>query len=211
MMDSALGIWETVLVLHDRGGVVMFPLGICSLLMVAVILERMWSLRASHIFPNQTIEYLRNTSKLSPEELKSFLLKSTCPVGRILSYGLSILPASAERFKEAVHDQARREVHYLERGLIVLEIIVGVAPLLGLLGTGMGMIKVFEQIAIEGPGRSEALSQGISEALLTTVLGLSIGIPALIAFNLFTRKIESLELQIEQEVLFFFHRLFPSE
>jgi len=187
----------------------MIPLGICSLLMMMVILERLWVLRIPNIFPAQEIERLRNYAEHHPEDLRTLQLETTYPIGRILSHGLSILPGSDQRFKEAIQDQARRELHYVERGLVVLEIIVGVAPMLGLLGTGLGMIKVFEQIALEGPGRTEALSQGISEALLTTVLGLSIGIPALIAFNLFTRKIESLKLRIEQEILFFYHKLYP--
>lgn len=187
----------------------MIPLGICSLIMVMVILERLWVLRIINIFPAKQIEGLRNYVENHPGDLKKIKPQTTHPIGRILSYGLSVLPDSAERFKEAIQDQARRELHYVERGLIYLEIIVGVAPLLGLLGTGLGMIKVFEQISNVGAGRTEALSQGISEALLTTVIGLTIGIPALIAFNLFTRKIESIKLEIEQEILFFYHKLYP--
>ncbi len=211
MMEMLLNLWNPILELYHKGGVIMVPLGICSLLMVAVILERLWVLRIPNIFPSEEIENLRNYTEADSATLKTLQPQTSNPLGRILAYGLSILPASAERFKEAIQDQARRELHYVERGLVVLEIIVGVAPLLGLLGTGLGMIQVFGQIALEGPGRAEALSQGISEALLTTVLGLSIGIPALIAFNLFTRKIESLELRIEQEILFFYHKLYPNE
>jgi len=209
MMTTLMSVWSTILNLYDKGGIIMIPLGICSLLMVMVILERMWVLRNFNIFPVQELKALRDYSEKYPDNLHTMQPKTTYPLGRILSCGLAVFPHSAERFKEAIQDQARRELHYVERGLVLLEIIVGVAPLLGLLGTGLGLIKVFEQISIVGARRAEALSQGISEALLTTVIGLSIGIPALIAFNLFTRRIETIKIEIEQEILFFYHKLYP--
>ncbi|MDP7631077.1 MAG: MotA/TolQ/ExbB proton channel family protein, partial [SAR324 cluster bacterium] len=124
------------------------------------------------------------------------------PVGRILRHGLDLLPTTSGHLQEALRDQAHRERHTLERGLTTLEVIAGIAPLLGLLGTALGMIEVFQNLALAGPGRNEALSRGISEALLTTVLGLGIGIPALVAHSLFARKIEALSLRIEEEVQF---------
>ncbi len=188
----------------------MIPLGCCSVIMVIVIIERAWILRSSNFFPFQEIENLRRQAEAS-KDLHSLEPALNHAMGRILSYGLHVLPASSERFKEAIQDQARRELHYAERGLVMLEIIVGVAPLLGLLGTALGMISVFANIAIEAPGRAEALSQGIAEALITTVLGLAIGIPALVAYTLFSRRVESLGLRIEQEMLFFYHKLYPHE
>ncbi len=188
----------------------MIPLGGCSLIMVVIIIERAWILRASNFFPFQEMERLRNHAKTA-DDLHSLQPALNHAIGRILSYGLNSLPASSDRFREAIEDQARRELHYAERGLVFLEIIVGVAPLLGLLGTALGMIDVFANIAIEGPGRAEALSQGIAEALITTVLGLAIGIPALIAHTLFSHRVESFGLRIEQEMLFFYHKLYPHE
>lgn len=204
-------VWHAMTALYEKGGIITIPLGLCSLLMVMVILERLWVLRIANVFPQREIEQLRDAIAQHSEDLTAVEPQTTHPVGRILTYGLSILPASAKKFQKAMQDQAHREVHYVGRGLVILEIIVGVAPLLGLLGTALGMIQVFENISTEGPARTEALSRGISEALLTTVLGLSIGIPALVAFNLFTRKIESLKLRIEQEILFFYHQLFPHD
>ena len=211
MSTILLDTWGALLGFYERGGIVTLPLGLCSLVMVVVILERAWVLKVSNVLPPQEIKFLHQAAAEGVENLQAFQLQPTHPLGRILNHGLSVLPASAPQFKEAIHDQARRELHYLARGLVILEIIVGVAPLLGLLGTALGMIQVFANLSIEGAGRNEALSQGISAALLTTVLGLSIGIPALIAFNLFSRKIESLGLQIEQEILFFYHKLFPHD
>ncbi len=189
----------------------MAPLGLCSLIMVTLIIERLIALRRSRIFPVHELERLRAYAEVHEGDLSKLQPTHNNPIGRILLKGLGVIPAPASRFKEAIQDQARHELHYLEKGLVVLEIIVGVAPLLGLLGTALGMIDVFNNLAVEGPGRTEALSGGISEALLTTVCGLAIGIPALIAFNLLSRRVESLALQIEQEVLFFYHKLYPQD
>lgn len=211
MNTILLDSWNVFLGLYEKGGIVTLPLGLCSLVMVMVILERAWVLKVSNILPPQELALLHQVAQHDSKNLQALQPQTSHPVGRILAYGLSTLPASAQQFKEAIQDQARRELHTLARGLVILEIIVAVAPLLGLLGTALGMIQVFANLSLEGAGRSEALSQGISEALLTTVLGLSIGIPALIAFNLLSRKIESLGLQIEQEILFFYHKLFPHD
>ncbi|MGK5093802.1 MotA/TolQ/ExbB proton channel family protein [Deltaproteobacteria bacterium TL4] len=201
MLDSLLEIYQ-------KGGIMMVPLLGCSLIMVMLVVERALVLRQSYLFPLREMEQLRALVTVETKRLETLKPTLTHPVGRILAYGLSILPASAEHFKEALYDQARREKHYLERGLVILEVIVGVAPLLGLLGTALGMIEVFNKISLEGAERAQGLSQGISQALITTVVGLSIGIPALIAFNLFSRKIESLGLFIEEETMFFYYKIF---
>ncbi|MBF0238577.1 MAG: MotA/TolQ/ExbB proton channel family protein [SAR324 cluster bacterium] len=194
--------------IYNKGGIMMVPLALCSIIMIMLIVERALALRSSRLLPPRDLERLRTliSSKATPP---NELNPSTAhPTGRILDYAVSVLPASAEHFKEALSDQARRERHYLERGLVVLEIIVGIAPLLGLLGTALGMIDVFNHLSLEGAGRADALSRGISEALITTVVGLCIGIPSLVAFNLFTRKIESIGLLIEEESMFFYYKLF---
>ena len=103
-----------------------------------------------------------------------------------------------DELKEIILDQGRQEVRVLERGLVMLETIAAAAPLLGLMGTVIGMIKVFNVISQQGIGQASVLSGGISEALITTVTGLAIGIPALVAFNYFTNKAESLVMDIEK-------------
>jgi biopolymer transport protein ExbB len=97
-----------------------------------------------------------------------------------------------------LEDQGRQEIRKLEKGLVVLETIAAIAPLMGLLGTVLGMVEVFAVIKEQGIGQTAALSGGISQALLTTVTGLFIGIPVLIAYNYFTNKSEGLVLDIEK-------------
>ena len=106
--------------------------------------------------------------------------------------------AEEEEVKEAIVDQGRQEARTLERGLGVLETVAGIAPLMGLLGTVLGMIRVFDVISRQGLGQTQSLSGGISEALITTVAGLSIAIPTLVAYNYFTHKVEDLVLEIEK-------------
>jgi biopolymer transport protein ExbB len=103
-----------------------------------------------------------------------------------------------EEMRILLEEQGRQEIRVLERGLPILENIASIAPLMGLLGTVLGMIQVFDVIKNQGIGQTAALSGGISQALITTVAGLFIGIPVLIAFNFFTHKAESLILDIEK-------------
>ena len=100
--------------------------------------------------------------------------------------------------KELITDEGRQQVRDLEKGLVILETVAGIAPLLGLFGTVLGMIRVFDTISKIGVGQASALSGGISEALITTAVGLSIGIPALVFFNYFTSRAENLILDIEK-------------
>ena len=120
------------------------------------------------------------------------------PFLNIMRAGLEKRDQSNEEIKEAILDQGRQETNTLERGLVILETIAGIAPLLGLLGTVLGMIKVFQVISDQGLGQTQLLSGGISEALITTVVGLSIAIPTLVAYNYFTHKVERFVLEIEK-------------
>jgi biopolymer transport protein ExbB len=106
-----------------------------------------------------------------------------------------------------VEDEGRQEVRLLQRGLVSLETVAAVAPLLGLLGTVLGMIKVFTVIETLGVGQAKALSGGISEALVTTATGLLIGIPALIAYNFFNHRAEAFVLDMEKYVILLLNKL----
>ena len=194
--------WSDLLGLFGLGGVMMLPLGICSVLTLTVIFDRLWFLRSGRLLPGKALRVVREQAEENPGQPSKLAPENKHPVGRILRHGLDLLPTTSGHLQEALRDQAHRERHTLERGLTTLEVIAGIAPLLGLLGTTLGMIEVFQNLALAGPGRNEALSRGISEALLTTVLGLGIGIPALVAHSLFARKIEALSLRIEEEVQF---------
>jgi biopolymer transport protein ExbB len=107
-------------------------------------------------------------------------------------------------------DAGRQELHRMERGLVVLETIATASPLLGLLGTGFGMIEVFQVVAAQGTGQAQLLSAGISEALISTVTGLSIAVPMLVMYNFFARKVEDLSVAIESQAVRLLNRLAPS-
>jgi len=195
-------MWEIIrdaIAFFQKGGIMMIPLLICSILVLAITLERAVNLRRRKVISPEFVILIENIR--GPKDIK--LALSLCSrrdgaFSNIIRAGLENRHLPKDELKEAIQDQGRQEVHNLERGLVILETIAGVAPLLGLLGTVIGMVKVFRVISQMGVGQASALSAGISEALITTVVGLSIGIPALIGYNYFTHKAETLVLEIEK-------------
>jgi biopolymer transport protein ExbB len=188
-------IWETLV----RGGVVMIPLFLASVIALAVVIERAFFLRRKRILPPDLIQVMNNIE--SPDELEKVMTgfkKYQGPFLNILKTALENRGRSRDEVKEIVTDRGRQEARTLERGLVILETIAGIAPLLGLLGTVLGMIKVFRVISEQGLGQTQSLSGGISEALLTTVIGLSIAIPTLVAYNYFSHKVEDLMVETEK-------------
>jgi len=189
------GIWEMVL----RGGIVMIPLLLTSVLGLAVVLERAYFLQRRRILRSDVLDLIRSIER--PEDVEDAmdgLSRHDGPFFNIIRVGLANRGRSREEIKEAMLDQGRQEARALEKGLVILETVAGIAPLLGLLGTVLGMIKVFRVISEQGLGQTQSLSGGISEALITTVVGLSIAIPALVAYNYFSHKVEDLVLDIEK-------------
>jgi biopolymer transport protein ExbB len=189
------GIWELIL----RGGIVMIPLLLTSVLGLAVVIERAYFLRRRRIIRPDILDLIDRIGK--PEDVEKALYglsRQEGPFLNIVRVGLQNRGRSREEMKEAIIDQGRQEARTLERGLVILETVAGISPLLGLLGTVLGMIKVFRVISEQGLGQTQSLSGGISMALLTTVVGLSIAIPALVAYNYFSHKVEDLVLEIEK-------------
>jgi len=183
----------------QKGGVVMIPLLLGSVLGLAIVLERGFGLRYRKILVPEIVTAINKIR--SPEDVR--VAERICeanpgPFASIVLTTLQNQDLPRDELKEAIIDQGRQEVRVLERGLVMLETIAAAAPLLGLLGTVIGMIKVFNVISRQGIGQASVLSGGISEALITTVTGLVIGIPALVAFNFFTNKAESLVMDIEK-------------
>lgn len=183
----------------QKGGVVMIPLLLGSVLGFAIVLERAYGLRYRKILVPEIVTAIRKIR--SPEDMR--VAERICeanpgPFASIVLTTLQNRDLPREELKEVIIDQGRQEVRVLERGLVMLETIAAAAPLLGLMGTVIGMIKVFNVISRQGIGQASVLSGGISEALITTVTGLAIGIPALVAFNYFTHKAESLVMDIEK-------------
>ncbi len=188
-------VWEFL----AKGGICMIPLFACSVAGLAIVIEKWISLRRRKIIVPEVVSVLENIKATNDFPLAvSICEKHDGPFANIIRIGLENHALPREEFKEALSDQGRQEVHQLEKGLGVLETVAGIGPLLGLLGTVLGILKVFKVISVMGVGQASALAGGISEALITTIAGLFIGIPALVAYNYFGNKAESLVLEIEK-------------
>lgn len=188
--------------LLKAGGILMVPIVACSILALAIILERFWTLRASRVSPPQTINELWRWIKkkeLNARKLKA--LQSSSPMGRVLAGGLMNAKHGREIMKESIEHEASQAIHELERFLNPLGTVATITPLLGLLGTVIGMIKVFAEIQLAGVGDAGNLAGGISEALITTASGLSVAIPALICHRYFIRRVDELVVGMEQEAI----------
>ncbi len=182
-----------------RGGLMMYPLLLCSILGLAIVIEKTLSLRRKNVIIPEVINLLDNIR--GPDDVGlalSMCEKYDGSFANIIRVGLENRELPKDEIKEALNDQGRQEVHTLERGLVMLETIAAISPLLGLLGTVIGILKVFNVISIMGVGQASALSGGISEALISTIVGLSIGIPAVVVYNYFSNKAEGLVLEIEK-------------
>ena len=188
--------------LLKAGGILMVPIVACSILALAIILERIWTLRASRVAPPQSINELWRWIKkkeLNGRKLKA--LQGSSPLGRVLAGGLINAKHGREVMKESIEHEASQVIHELERFLNPLGTIATITPLLGLLGTVIGMIKVFAEIQLAGVGNAGNLAGGISEALITTAAGLSVAIPALICHRYFIRRVDELVVNMEQEAI----------
>jgi biopolymer transport protein ExbB len=191
-----------------KGGWVMYPLLLSSILALGVVIERFWYLRKKKILVPEIIGVLDQIK--SPGDLQ--LAKSICekfkgPFSRIVLTSIENQDLPSDELRMLVEDEGRQEVRILQRGLVTLETIAAIAPLLGLLGTILGMIKVFNVIETLGVGQAKALSGGISEALITTAAGLLIGIPVLIAYNFFNHRAEAFILDMQKYVILLLDKL----
>ncbi len=187
-------------IIMDKGGVMMIPLLICSFIVMLVTLERLFSLRKNRILPGSNLQKWQNwiSGGMDPQELPRRCSASI--IDAVLHPLSGHLPLGENRLEERMGDLARKEKHRLERGLVFLDTIAGIAPLFGLLGTALGMVEVFSRLSAAGEAKMSALSSGISQALFTTVAGLCIGIPALIGYNLFSRQIERILISAEDQL-----------
>ncbi|RMF16479.1 MAG: MotA/TolQ/ExbB proton channel family protein [Gammaproteobacteria bacterium] len=188
--------------LLKAGGLIMIPILLCSVLAVAIIIERFWTLRISKIAPPGLVKEL--ISSLKKKDLNAAKLrevKQSSPLGQILAAGLVNARHGREIMKESIEEEASHVVHELERFLTALGSIAAVAPLLGLLGTVIGMIDVFTEIQVAGTGNTAALAGGISKALITTATGLTVAIPALVFHRYFQRRVDEVVVEMEQQAL----------
>ncbi len=193
---QARGMFEIV----KAGGIVMVPIILCSILAVAIIIERFWTLREERVVPaeltDKVWQWVENRS-LSDQQI--IALKQHSPLGSVLAAGLGARHRDRAVMIEAIEDAGRHVAHDLERYLNMLGTIAAISPLLGLLGTVTGMIRTFEAITTAGIGNPTAMAGGISEALLTTAAGLLVAIPALVAYRYLRGRVDSLVIQMEKE------------
>ncbi|MFT7109061.1 MAG: biopolymer transport protein ExbB [Psychrobacter glaciei] len=184
------------------GGWMMIPLMLASVLAVAISIERFWTLRSSKIAPEHLLAqvwlWIKN-EELDAAHLKQ--LKQGSHLGSILAAGLANSKHGRDITKEAIEQAASKAVHEMERFLSALGTIAAVTPLMGLLGTVLGMISVFNEIMAQGTGNAGALAGGISEALITTAAGMIIAIPSLVFYRIFERRIDEIVNFMEQEAV----------
>jgi biopolymer transport protein ExbB len=190
---------EHVLEFFGKGGFIIYPLLLCSIAAFAIVIEKSIFLRRKKVIIPEIVNILDNIKGSADIALAlSICEKHKGPFANIVRVGLENRHLPKDDIKETLSDQGRQEVRSLERGLIILETVAGIAPLLGLLGTVIGILKVFNVISAMGVGQATAMAGGISEALITTIVGLSIGIPAVVGYNYFINKADGLILEIEK-------------
>ena len=184
------------------GGWVMVPIILSSVVAVAITLERLWTLQPRRVVPRdlsrQVWEWISG-NQLNHQHLEE--LRASSPLGQILAAGLASRQLDRATLKEAIEDTGRHVVHELERYLNTLGTIAAMSPLLGLLGTVMGMIRTFSALMPSGAADPASLAGGISEALITTAAGLMVAIPTLIAYRYLRGRVDALVVQMEKEVI----------
>ena len=191
-----------MLELVKAGGWLMWPIIACSVIAMAIVVDRLWAYRKGKVLPSNLVAQiwqLYQNKQLTPAHIVTVRKKSE--LGRILAAGLMNREHSREIMKEAIEEEGRQVVHELERYLNTLGTIANISPLLGLLGTVIGMIKVFTAITSSGVGNPAVLAGGISEALITTAAGLSVAIPAVIFHRYLSGKVDRIVLQMEEQAL----------
>ena len=191
-----------MLELLAAGGWIMVLILVSSVVVLAICIERFYTLNPKKIAPPHllaTVWKQLKAGEMDADRLKT--LRQSSPLGRILAAGLGNAYHGREVMKESIQEAAGHVVHDLERYLNTLGTIAAIAPLLGLLGTVVGMIKVFAEITTQGTGNASALAGGISEALITTAAGLTVAIPALVMHRYFTGRIDGIVVELEQETI----------
>jgi len=186
----------------QAGGWLMLPILLCSVIALAIVGERFWSLQQKRINPATLVSQVwqwYKSDNLTDQNIEA--LAKSSPLGRVLAAGLVNRHHPREIMKESIEDTGRQVVVELERYLNTLGTIASITPLLGLLGTVIGMIKVFAAITSHGVGNPSVLAGGISEALITTAAGLSVAIPSLIFYRYFRGKVDELVIKMEEESL----------
>ncbi|MBG6285853.1 MULTISPECIES: MotA/TolQ/ExbB proton channel family protein [Pseudomonas] len=191
-------MWELV----KAGGWMMLPILLSSVAAMAIVAERLWTLRLSRVAPPQLLGQVWKQikdRKMNSQALKD--LRASSPLGEILAAGLANSKHGREIMKECIEEAASRVIHELERYLNALGTIAAMAPLLGLLGTVFGMIQIFSAFMGDGMANAPMLAGGISKALITTAAGLIVAIPAVFFHRYLLRRVDELVIAMEQEAI----------
>ncbi|PKN67875.1 MAG: MotA/TolQ/ExbB proton channel family protein [Deltaproteobacteria bacterium HGW-Deltaproteobacteria-15] len=185
-----------------RGGIFMYPIIFCSVVALAVFLERIWILRRRNIIPDEFVRSVEDLVKKQKMSEALFLAQGdSSSIGRIFFAGLKNAGRGLWLVKEAIEERGDREAVGLEKRIGILATVANLAPLLGLLGTVSGMIRSFNVISLEGTGNPAHLAGGIAEALITTAAGLCVAIPTLVCHRILKDKAESLIFDMEENSL----------
>jgi len=183
-----------------KGGWLMYPILLCSIIALGVFLERLYKLRQQRVLPSDLIRDINDLiSRRRYSEAVSLCQSHPSAMARIYFAGLRISGQPRQAIKEVVQEVGRREAAELEKYLTVLSTIVSIAPLLGLLGTVQGMIETFNLISFYGVTNPGTLASGISIALITTAAGLTVAIPTLVGYRLVSSKADNLILMLEEQ------------
>jgi len=188
------------------GGPVMIPLGLASVVALAIIIERLWVLRRKNYLRDETITTLQHY--LVSRQYKAatdYCRMNPGPFPHLVAALVANRLAPYDELKEILEDTGRRELMGLQRGLGALATIVAGAPLLGLLGTVLGMIQIFGVVASAGSNLAEGLAAGIAQALITTAAGLIIAIPALFTHSYLEARAVGILSEVEAKIVEFLH------
>ncbi len=178
----------------------MLPIIASSIVALAIIIERFWTLQKERVAPKYLAAKIWQWSKEDKlDENRILQIRKSSPLGRILAAGLLNKNYDREIMKESIEETGRHVAYELQRFLNTLGTIAAISPLLGLLGTVIGMIQVFSVITSVGVGDPGELAGGISKALITTAAGLSVAIPSLIFVRYFRRRVDGLVVGMEEE------------
>jgi biopolymer transport protein ExbB len=196
-----------------RGGVIMIPIAIGSVIALTIFLERIWSLQVSRIIPKDLLDRVLQAAR--GEDIKSAreeCLRSNTPLGHVLLAGLDASGSERNEAKVILEEVGRREVTRMERYIEAMGTTASLEPLLGLLGTVFGMIQVFQKVVVtsrEGAVDPGQLANGIWQALITTAAGLSVAIPAYVGYRYLLSRSNRFAVEMEEGALMLVDLLHP--
>ena len=180
----------------------MVPIIGCSVVALAIVLERFWSLQKNRVAPGNLVAKIWQLDQNNQlDERKIMAIRDGSPLGRVLAAGLMNRTSTRDVMRESIEEVGRHVGYELQLFLTTLGTIAAISPLLGLLGTVVGMIQVFAVITSVGVGDPGELANGISKALITTAAGITVAIPSIFFVRYFRRKVDGLVVEMEGEAI----------